>query len=155
MANTELLLQARGLRGASIPSKAKLTFFQDKSLSLQLQYKAADSWIDCFSIGPDELNGLLKMPNTAYLGFSAHTGELTDNFDIVSVETRNLYNPVAANAGRNQAAAARASGKGRGEKKSGGWGWFFFKMILFAGVVGGGYVGYTKYREKNRRYTGF
>lgn len=91
------------------------------------------------------------MPNTAYLGFSAHTGELTDNFDIVSVETRNLYNPVAASSGRAAAAAARASGRGRPPKKTGGgWGWFFFKLLFFAGLVGGGYVGYTKYKEKQR-----
>ncbi|KIX06093.1 uncharacterized protein Z518_04067 [Rhinocladiella mackenziei CBS 650.93] len=144
---------ARGLRGASIPAKAKLTYFQDKSLSLQLQYKAADSWIDCFTLEPTE-DQPLKMPNTAYLGFSAHTGELSDNFDIISVETRNLYNPVAADAGRRTAAAARAKGRARREGKSGGWGWFFFKIILFAGLVGGGYVGYTQYKEK-QRYKGF
>ncbi|EXJ89575.1 lectin, mannose-binding 2 [Capronia epimyces CBS 606.96] len=144
---------ARGLRGASIPTKAKLTYFQDKSLTLQLQYKAADSWIDCFSVEPTEQQPL-KLPNTAYLGFSAHTGELSDNFDIISVETRNLYNPVATNAGRTAAAAARASARGRREKKSGGWGWFFFKLIFFVGLVGGGYVGYTRYKQK-QRYSGF
>jgi len=130
-----------------------VTYFQDKSLSLQLQYKATDSWIDCFTVEPTAEQPL-KMPSTAYLGFSAHTGELTDNFDIISVETRNLYNPVAANSGRTAAAAARKSGKGRREKNSGGWAWFFFKLILFGGLVGGGYVGYTKYKEK-QRYTGF
>ncbi|KAK4942919.1 hypothetical protein LTR10_017495 [Elasticomyces elasticus] len=145
---------ARGLRSASVPTKAKLTYFQDKSLTLQLQYKSTDAWIDCFNLeSKPELP--LKMPNTAYLGFSAHTGELSDNFDIISVETRNLYNPVAANTGRAQAAAARASGRGRPEKKSGGWGWFFFKVLLFGGLVGGGYVGYTKYYKPKQRYTGF
>jgi len=145
---------ARGLRSATVPAKAKLTYFQDKSLSLQLQYKAQDSWIDCFSVEPTEQQPL-KMPNTAYLGFSAHTGELSDNFDIVSVETRNLYNPVAASTGRNQAAAARASGKGRSPKKQGGsWSWFFFKVISFAGLAAGGWFGYKKYKEK-QRYTGF
>ena len=142
--------QARGLRASSVPSKGKLTYFQDKSLSLQLQYKTADTWIDCFTVEATEEQPL-KMPNTAYLGFSAHTGELTDNFDIISVETRNLYNPVAASSGRAAAAAARASGRGRPPKKTGGgWGWFFFKLLFFAGLVGGGYVGYTKYREKQR-----
>ncbi|KIX95750.1 uncharacterized protein Z520_08458 [Fonsecaea multimorphosa CBS 102226] len=145
---------ARGLRGASIPTKAKLTYFQDKSLTLQLQYKATDAWVDCFSITPTA-DQPLKMPNTAYLGFSAHTGELSDDFDIISVETRNLYNPVAANSGRDKAAQARVSGRGRSTKpKGGGWGWFFFKVLLFAGVAGGGYVGYKKYKEK-QRYDGF
>lgn len=121
---------------------------------MQLQYKSTDAWIDCFTVTPTEAQPL-KMPNTAYLGFSAHTGELSDNFDIVSLETRNLYNPIAANAGRDRAAAARASSRGKAPKKSGGgWGWFFFKVIFFAGVVGGGYVAYTKYKEK-QRYKGF
>lgn len=145
---------ARGLRSSTVPSKGKLTYFQDKSLSLQLQYKTADTWIECFTVESTDQQPL-KMPNTAYLGFSAHTGELTDNFDIVSVETRNLYNPVAANSGRAAAAAARASGRGRPpKKKGGGWGWFLFKLLFFAGLVGGGYVGYTKYKQK-QRYTGF
>ncbi|KAL2404452.1 L-type lectin-like domain-containing protein [Exophiala dermatitidis] len=144
---------ARGLRAASVPTKAKITYFQDKSLSLQLQYKAADSWIDCFTVEATDQQPL-RLPSTVYLGFSAHTGELSDNFDIISVETRNLYNPVAANVGRDSHAAARASARGRREKKSGGWGWFFFKLIFFAGLVGGGYVGYTKYKEKER-YSSF
>jgi lectin, mannose-binding 2 len=96
------------------------------------------------------------MPNTAYLGFSAHTGELSDNFDIVTLETRNLYNPVASQAGRDRAAQNRQSGRARSAKvrKSGGWGWFFFKVIFFAGVAGGGFFGYKKYQEK-KRYDGF
>ena len=75
-----------------------MTYFQDKSLTLQLQYKAPDTWIDCFSVTPTDEQPL-KMPNTAYLGFSAHTGELSDNFDIISLETKNLYSPVAAQGG--------------------------------------------------------
>lgn len=93
----------------------------------------------------------LKMPNTAYLGFSAHTGELTDNFDIVSVETRNLYNPVAANSGRAAAAAARASGRGRPpDKRSHTWAGFIVKVLCIAGVAGLCYVGYKLYKEKQR-----
>ena len=147
-------LQARGLRGAQVPTKAKLTYFQDKSLTLQLQYKAADTWNDCFSVTPTD-DQPLKMPNTAYLGFSAHTGELSDNFDIVSLETRNLYSPVAAKSGRDKAYQNRNSGRGRSAKQQGGsWGWFFFKVLLVAGVAGGGFVGYKKYQEK-QRYDGF
>ncbi len=91
------------------------------------------------------------MPNTAYLGFSAHTGELSDNFDVISLETKNLYSPVAAQGGRDRHAQNRASGKGRAQKKEGGgWGWLFFKLLLVAGVAGGGYLGYKKYKEKKR-----
>lgn len=99
------------------------------------------------------------MPKTAYLGFSAHTGELSDNFDIMSVETRNLYSPVAGSNQRgtvggppNRGAPTLKSNK----KQGGGWGWFFFKLILVILVAGGAYVGYTAYRTKQRKaYRGF
>jgi len=143
-----IMLQARGLRGASQPSRAKLTYFQDKSLSLQLMYKT-ETWVDCFSVESTPEKPI-KMPNTAYLGFSAHTGELTDNFDIISLETKNMYNPVNSQTGRNRSNQRAGSGRGRAEKKSGGWGWFLFKIVIFILVAGGGYVGFTMYRSKKR-----
>jgi mannose-binding lectin 2 len=88
----------------------------------------------------------------AYLGFSGETGEVTDNQDIISVNTHNLYDA----SGTPGAAANRGGSSGRGRplntrKKSGGWGWFFFKVILFGGAVGGSYVGYTIYRSNKRQ----
>ncbi|KAJ9662153.1 hypothetical protein H2198_001504 [Neophaeococcomyces mojaviensis] len=150
---------ARGLRGATVPSKARLTYFQDKSLELQLQYKSTDSWTECFKITADDGKGPIKMPNTAYLGFSAHTGELSDNFDIVSVDTKNLYSPVAGQGGRGSQGGppTRNNNQFRSStKESGGWGWFFFKIIAFVLLVGGAYFGYNAYRTKQRReYRGF
>lgn len=145
------LLQARGLRGANIPTKAKLTYFQDKSLSLQLQYKTDDRWSLCFSLEPSA-SLALKLPNVVYLGFSAETGELSDNFDIISVETRNLYSlgGSSGDPGSKQESSRKKSGRGRRERESGGWGWFFFKLIMFAGLLVGGYVGWTMYRTSKR-----
>jgi len=115
-----------------------------------LQYKKEDQWIDCFHLEstPDRP---LKLPNTAYLGFSAETGELSDNFDIVSVETRNMYQAVAPKTGSKNDYGSRRGGRGRKEKTGGSWSWFFFKVFLFGVVVGGSYVGYTVYRSNNRR----
>lgn len=147
---------ARGLRGSTVPSKARLTYFQDKSLELQLQYKSTDSWTQCFMITADDGKGPIKMPNTAYLGFSAHTGELSDNFDIISVDTKNLYSPVASQGGRAGASTRGGSFQSTSKKQGGGWGWVFFRTIVFFLVVGGAYVGYTAYRTKQRReYRGF
>lgn len=99
------------------------------------------------------------MPKTAYLGFSAHTGELSDNFDIVSVETKNLYNPVASSNQRGSQGGPPNRGptfKSAKKQGGGGWGWFFFKLILVILVAGGAYVGYTAYRTKQRKeYRGF
>ncbi|GAB1204874.1 hypothetical protein APSETT445_003538 [Aspergillus pseudonomiae] len=65
---------ARGLRGASIPTKARLTYFQDKSLTLDLQYKSEDSWTNCFTLTAPETN--IAIPSVAYLGFSGETEPL-------------------------------------------------------------------------------
>ncbi len=91
------------------------------------------------------------MPNTAYLGFSAHTGELSDNFDIINVETRNLYSPVGSSSSSNNRSPGR-SGKGRKDKsqKSGSWLGFFLKLTLLVGVCVGGYFGYTAWRANKR-----
>lgn len=142
-ANTQ---QARGLRGSSVPSKAKLTYIKDESLSLDLQYKTEGTWTKCFDLKASS-SMPLKLPNQAYLGFSAHTGELSDNFDIIDVQTKNLYSPRAPtdrkNAYRNQSKSAEKQG-------GGGWMWFFFKIILFFGLCGGAYAGYNAYRTKQR-----
>ncbi|KAF2715516.1 vesicular integral-membrane protein VIP36 precursor [Pleomassaria siparia CBS 279.74] len=139
---------ARGIRNAQIPTKAKFTYFQEKSLKLELQYKAEDEWTECFDI-PN-----FKVPPVAYLGFSAETGELSDNHDIISVKTHNLYKH---NTGSNAAAAASAGSSSKGSsapstpKKSGGsWSWFFMKFVLFGLAITGAYIGFTIYRAKQR-----
>jgi mannose-binding lectin 2 len=140
---------ARGIRGASIPTKAKLTYFQDKSLKLELQYKTEGQWELCF-----ETNEPPTIPSVAYLGFSAETGELSDNHDIVSVNTKNLYDtknrpdPAAQKPGSGSAKQRDRKGK---KKEGGSWSWFFFKVLMFFMVVGGGYVGYTAWRTQQRR----
>jgi len=91
------------------------------------------------------------MPSAAYLGFSAETGELSDNFDIISVDTKNMYSPTGSSGSRKMDSKMGRGGRGRKEKqKGGGWGWFFAKIILFALAAGGSYVGYTMYRANKR-----
>jgi len=139
---------ARGIRNANIPTKSKLTYFQDKSLKLELQYKNEDTWELCF-----ETNDPPTIPSVAYLGFSAETGELSDNHDIIYVATKNLYDTK----GRPDGSAAHKTSPGKGsaslklKKEGGSWTWFFFKVFLFFGLIGGGYVGYTAWRTQQRK----
>lgn len=114
---------------------------------MELQYKTEGTWTKCFDIKATDAQPL-KLPNQVYLGFSAHTGELSDNFDIVDVQTKNLYTPRASS-GR-QGGQKSASSYTRGQKESGGWLWFFFKLILFAGACAGAYAGYNAYRTRQR-----
>ena len=142
---------ARGIRGASIPTKAKLTYFQDKSLRLELQYKNENQWELCFETFEPP-----TIPSVAYLGFSAETGELSDNHDIIYVQTKNLYDTKGrdSSAGKpspgNKGASKGREGFGK-QKTSGSWSWFFFKVVLFFVAVGGSYVGYTAWRTQNAK----
>jgi lectin, mannose-binding 2 len=94
----------------------------------------------------------VKLPSVTYLGFSAETGELSDNHDIIKVETKNLYSPSGST--NTGAAGSRdySRGKGRPAKQSsgGGWFWFFAKFLLFGLAVAGAYVGFTIYRSRQR-----
>lgn len=144
---------ARGLRQASVPTKAKLTYFQEKSLKLELQYKAEDQWEKCF-----ETFDPPAIPSVAYLGFSAETGELSDNHDIIKVETKNLYDTKGRDAAGNYKSNSKQSGKGIPKSKApkepregGSWTWFLFKIFIFLAVVSGAYVGYTAWRTQKRR----
>ena len=110
------------------------------------------------------------------MGFSAATGELSDNFDLISVETSNLYvttPPAAASSSHEpekpqnrkerlkaekaaRKAAQEAAGKAakKAEKEISGWGWFT-KLFIFVLVVGGCYGGFTVYRSSSKKYSRF
>ena len=143
---------ARGLRNTNkdITTKMRVTYFQDKQLKLELMYKSDASWITCF-----DLENPPAIPNIAYLGFSAETGELSDNHDIISIQSKNLYkNPQAAsNKGSNSPGQkARKNPSYKPPSQGGSWTWFFLKIFVFLLVVGGGYIGWTAYRTRSKSH---
>jgi len=90
----------------------------------------------------------------AYLGFSAETGELSDNHDLVTVSTKNLYDTKGRDGTTRPTGTAdrkKAKYTKNKQKEGSSWSWFFFKIILFFMVVGGAYVGYTAWRTQQRR----
>jgi len=133
---------ARGIRGASIATKAKLTYFQEYYLQLELQYRNDYEWETCFNI-PN-----VTLPQITYLGFSAETGELSDNHDIINVNSKNLYS--ASNVTPGKKPAFRKPAPEKRVRESGGWGWFLLKTVVLIVVVVGAYVGYTAYRAQYR-----
>jgi lectin, mannose-binding 2 len=126
----------------------KITYFQEKSLKVDIQHEP-DKWVPCFTL-PN-----VKIPAVAYLGFSAETGELSDNHDIISVETRNLYMPEAGKGGSGSATAewgrSQDGKKRRRRREGGGWGWFFIKFCGFGFLLVGVYAGYTAYRTSKSK----
>ena len=140
---------ARGLRNPEFPTKAKIRYFADKGLKVELMYKKEDEWTTCFEVAD------VKLPTVTYLGFSSETGELSDNHDIIKVETKNLYSPTGQHPPSSGIKEYRRNKKGKGTKSTvsgggGSWGLFFFKFLMFGLVLGGGYVGFTVYRAKQR-----
>lgn len=116
---------------------------------MELQYEEEGKWKPCFDV-PN-----VKIPSVAYLGFSAETGELSDNFDIISVESKNLYSAGWTGPGhpsKDHPSAGRGSGSStKAQSSSGGsWSWFFLKVVLFGLVCAGGYAGFVAYRSQQR-----
>ena len=127
----------------------RVTFIQDQSLKVELQYKNIDEWTECFTTGP------VILPGICYLGFSSETGELSDNHDIISVSTTNKYATRQYTEGQRQEANRQGRNKGKGYgssnvQSSGSWSWFFLKIVVFLLVCAGGYVGWTMYRTSKR-----
>ncbi|KAK4929315.1 hypothetical protein LTR28_011768, partial [Elasticomyces elasticus] len=92
------------------------------------------------------------LPSVTYLGFSAETGELSDNHDIISVETKNLYSPSGQTSQPAQKEFSKnKGGRGRKEKESGGWFWFILKFLALGIVIAGAWVGFTMYRANKRK----
>ena len=124
-----------------------MTYFQDGNFTMDLMYKTEGQWEQCFGTAE------IKIPSVSYLGFTAHTGDLSDNFDIVSVETKNLYS-AGGSTGKTQGSysGGRSGSTSYQTAKSegGSWSWFFLKIILFFVVAAGGYVGFTMYRSQRR-----
>ncbi|KAI9861692.1 MAG: hypothetical protein M1824_002123 [Vezdaea acicularis] len=142
---------ARGIRNSESPTKMRLTYYAEHSLTLMLQYKSSGEWTECFNTGP------ITLPQVAYLGFSAETGELTDNHDILKVTTKNLY---AFDAKLSQADRKAGAGPGKGKSgssdaKKAGWGWWFIKVILVVVACGAVYIGYTVWRTQQRSKSRF
>ncbi|KAL1915769.1 uncharacterized protein VTP21DRAFT_6528 [Calcarisporiella thermophila] len=76
-------------RDTENPAKGRITYYQGEFLELQLNYGGDEDWTHCFTITN------LTLPEHSYLGFSAHTGDISDNHDIISVTTHALSSQVA------------------------------------------------------------
>ena len=138
---------ARGIRQATVPTKFKLTYFQDKYLKLELQYKSEGEWTLCF-----ETSEPPAIPQVAYLGFSAETGELSDNHDIISVRAKNLYMAPKGSGSSKGSSGSSKKAKKYKKKGKGGWWWFLTKIVLAIMVIGGAYVGYTAWRANKKSH---
>lgn len=140
-ARNELAACSKNFRRRNVATKARLTYVKNKGLRLETQLDEWDKWDVCF----DAPN--VELPVSPFVGFSALTGDVADNHDIVGVSVYGAtlyqqYRP-AQQAGVGAPAPAQQplefardhlSG-GRAPVKTGGAaGWFLFILKLI-GVV--------------------
>lgn len=137
---------ARGLHGGDSSKKARVTYFQDKSLKLELQLKEGEEWTLCF-----EKEDPPVLPSVAYLGFSAETGELTERHELIGATTKSLYFAPGESRPGTAASRKRKPVVSAGQQK-GGWGWWFFKFFLGVGGIGGAALGYREYQARQKNH---
>ncbi|CAD6580491.1 MAG: hypothetical protein TREMPRED_002757 [Tremellales sp. Tagirdzhanova-0007] len=102
-------------------------------LQLKLQTKEPEEWVICFETQAE-------LPDNPYIGFSALTGDVSDNHDIVSVNTYvaslrpefrdEKQSPMAVDA-VNSGRSTRASRRGKESKNGGAAGWF---LLILKGI---------------------
>ncbi|CUA74527.1 L-type lectin-like domain-containing protein C126,08c [Rhizoctonia solani] len=142
-ASNELAGCSANVRKTDIATKLKLTYFRDEYLNVQIQYKGWDEWTECFTVYD------VSLPNTPYLGFTAHTGDVSDNHDIISISTSSA---ILADAPINRPTKHASS------TSSGFWS-FLSLLVKLAGVGLFGVAalaGYRAYaRNAKRRGGGF
>lgn len=142
---TQLGACSANYRRTNVATKLKITYIKDAFLDVKIQYKAWDDWTDCFNVPH------LQLPLAPYLGFSALTGDVYDNHDIITVST---YTAILSSpdAPRDKIGSNKASLVGSSDSS-----WFggFFKFILFIGVCAGLLYGYKEYTLRKAGRSGF
>lgn len=141
-----LTVMQENFRRRDVATKARITYVKNHGLQLQLHHKEWDQWMTCFEIN-------VNLPDSPYVGFSAATGDVSDNHDIISVQTFSAtlypqYRATAHQAGqvplgipddkragpRGQAARDNARKRQDGSSSGGGIvGWFLF-LLKVSGV---------------------
>ncbi|KAL1409979.1 hypothetical protein Q8F55_003979 [Vanrija albida] len=157
----ELAGCSENFRRRDVATKARLTYVQGRGLQVQLHLKEWDKWETCFETK-------VELPDNPFLGFSAITGALSDNHDIVSVATYSAtllpqyravpggkQQPLAAPIVANKGSSFSREGAPGGRKPSssrGASGWFLFilKAIGLLAFVAFAVAAYRTYSAQQR-----
>lgn len=146
---------ARGLHNSDRNARARFTFVKDGFMALELNYKSKGVWETCFHT--TDVPGL---PVPSYMGFSAQTGELSENHDIISAQVYQLTQPPTSFAQYDELVNGRkpavtADGKSSGSGGGGGFGawlWWLVKSVFYLLLVAGvAYLAFTLYRAHKRK----
>ncbi|KXS18686.1 lectin [Gonapodya prolifera JEL478] len=138
-------------RGKGHPTRARVRYSRDdQELTVDLAVNPNGEFEQCF-----KANEVL-LPMVGYIGFSAHTGEVSDNHDIVALASHGVVNtgkplsrdpPIVRPTGGGTTAPLARNNKLKtappsGAKSSGG-GWW--RVIVALLVIGGAIAGIVSY----------
>jgi len=126
--NTSIGACSANYRRTNVATKLKMTYIKDTYLNVQVMYKAWDEWTDCFTVEG------LSLPNAPYLGFSAMTGDVSDNHDIISVST---YSAILSSPNAQRDRIGGGAAKQAKTPLVPGWMWTLLKIACGLGAVAG------------------
>lgn len=76
------------VRRAEVATMLQVNYVRGQFLELLVQHDKWDQWHHCFTVWN------YTLPDNPYLGFTAHTGEVSDAHDVISIATNGLaYHP--------------------------------------------------------------
>ncbi|WRT70385.1 uncharacterized protein IL334_007383 [Kwoniella shivajii] len=143
-------------RRGDTPTKVRLTYVKGKMLQVKLQTKNVNEWTMCFETPVD-------LPESPYIGFTAATGDVSDNHDIISVNTfsatlRAQYRtdqvPLAAETNQGRSGKGRPSTKPSSGGGAAGWFLFILKGIGILAFIAFAIAAFRTYsaQKKSRRH---
>lgn len=163
---------AKGLVNANGIARARVTHVKGKFFSVDLDYRQTGKWQNCFMLEQDQFT----VPEGAFLGFSARTGQLHENHEIHRVQVYSLRNPPSnygqlleiddgirptrddkrnAQMRRNIDSYNKAQSLKEPSKSSRSWWGLLGKLLLVILAVLIAFVGYgiwlTKNKQRRRR----
>ena len=101
-------------------TKVRITYFKNNFLDVKVQHEKWDEWERCFTLWN------VTLPGSAFIGLTAHTGDISDDHDIISVSTSNaVYHEETASD------RARRKQNERKARLSMGFGFFSPSFPLF------------------------
>ncbi|ORX86162.1 hypothetical protein K493DRAFT_341674 [Basidiobolus meristosporus CBS 931.73] len=135
--NTEAAGCEAEIRDRSFPTKALVTYFRDEFLEVKLQWEAENKWTPCFTVDK------VRLPSLVFLGFSAHTGEISDSHEIISITSHSVKKQRKTSQPMYTAKPAQR------KQESSGWLW---KLLALGGVGGVIYYLYKNNNQNSKRF---
>ncbi|KAK9728991.1 hypothetical protein K7432_000628 [Basidiobolus ranarum] len=122
-------------RNRQLPTKALVRYIQKKHIQVKLLLNEEGTWVDCISLDH------VSLPNIVYLGFSAHTGEVSDAHEIISITSHGLRNmTVPSSMPRPRQISV---------DESFGYFWKLMAIVVVGGLI---YLIYRKNQQNHKRF---